>query len=423
LPLTDRQKLAIGLGATIAVIAGVALAYAKPPVPSACAGYEQYLADGSLIKVGPLYEAPYEVYKMEGGKKRWIPDMNIFASCGFALPDVHILPQACVDSIPRGADVTSCGDVRCKYPLTNCGTEAQPRACDASDCYNRYGSPEPGYYWTYANGCCIKTPYSVGCYVRDYTDYATGYGHIPSEYLSTKPNARLNLKVNIPPEIWNAAGGPWIHTVYASTIYRYPAYEVTGHGFVGWQGWIYDWPTFDKWKDGQVCLILNPTVHKVKDALTGVEYPSPTYTVAPPIKTHKTVPGWAGGMGGYYATLSRTYLFDGTPYEYPYKVSQGGVDEYESREFALEPNSEHTFQINYDVKVCKTLGEPECLEWGYRKVCLGYGQTCTNWECLSRDATGKCTNWHCAGEWKRECIQWGTEKYCVRYGGRKLICE
>jgi hypothetical protein len=100
--LTKKQKTALAIGAGIVVVAGVAYWLSQPPIPptpSACQGYESYLSDGSVIKTGAVGEAPYELYKMEAGKKRWIPTMEVFVASGFRLEDIKVLPQSCVDAI------------------------------------------------------------------------------------------------------------------------------------------------------------------------------------------------------------------------------------------------------------------------------------------------------------------------------------
>ena len=285
------------------------------------------------------------------------------------------------------------------------------------------------------NGCvdCANRTSTFGCKVLDLTGYAAHY--VDAKYIKPPSTAKLVIKINIPLDVWNLEGGPWIRCPFASTSYRYPADDIMGHGLGGWYGTSVVLPGFSSWTDREICLILNPTWYSVTDKLTGTVYESPTYTIAVPDWTEKTIPGWAGGRGGYLALRDSTYKLDGVEYKYRNHVKWCGMYEGETAEFTLHDGETRTLELSYSVFKCPyghtdqnptgkdPIGMPRCLskdepsrectKWEYRQICAGYGQTCDKWECRERNADGKCIDWHCAGTYTKKCVQWITQKVCV----------
>lgn len=64
-------------------------------------------ANGSLVtRINPSIAAP--IYLIEGNRKRWIPSLDVFNSCGFQMNSVIQLDQTQLDSIPNGQDLLNC---------------------------------------------------------------------------------------------------------------------------------------------------------------------------------------------------------------------------------------------------------------------------------------------------------------------------
>ncbi len=105
----------------------------SPPPPAG-------LKDGTLIqRTSP--QIGDRVYRMDAGRRRWIPSPEVMASCGWSFANVIHVSQGTIDAIPPGPDQAACG-----APPSSGSTVAPPGATSPS------GSP----------ACASGSPWHTG---------------------------------------------------------------------------------------------------------------------------------------------------------------------------------------------------------------------------------------------------------------------